>query len=195
MIKVGVTGGIGSGKTLICKVFEKLGVSVFYADSEAKRILNEDEEVKKRISEKFGPGIYNENGINKANLAHIVFNDNEALGTINEIIHPVVRQRFERWLNQQQAPYAIEEAAILIETGAHRDLDYTILVYAPRELRISRAMERDNKSRKEIETRMDHQMPDEDKFKKVNSVIYNDNSRMVIPQVLDIHEQLMKTNR
>jgi len=195
MIKVGVTGGIGSGKSLICKVFEKIGTPVFYADAEAKRILNEDLWVKRRISEKFGSGIYDENGINKANLAHIVFNDNEALDTINNIIHPLVRQKFEHWLNQQHAHYAIEEAAILVETGAHLALDYTILVYAPKELRIARAMERDNKSRKEIETRMDHQMADEDKFKKVNSVIYNDNSRMVIPQVLDIHEQLMKTNR
>ncbi|MGM0497625.1 MAG: dephospho-CoA kinase [Bacteroidota bacterium] len=191
MIKVGVTGGIGSGKTLICQVFEKLGAPVFYADQEARKILNHDKAVIDEVSRIFGADIYDEYGINKANLASIIFNNHEALNTINGIVHPVVKTRFQNWLSALKTPYAIEEAAILVETGSHNDLDFTILVYAPGELRISRAMARDGKSREEIEERMKNQMPDEEKFQKVNKVIYNDNSRMVIPQVLEIHEQLM----
>jgi dephospho-CoA kinase len=190
MIKVGITGGIGSGKTLVCKIFEKLGAPVFYADQEAKKILNQNRQVVEKIKHTFGPEIYDENGINKATLANIIFNDNEALHKINSIVHPVVKDYFKEWLNTVYYPYAIEEAAILVETGTHHDLDYTILVYAPRELRISRAMQRDGATRNDIENRMKNQMPDEEKFKKVNCVIYNDNSRMVIPQVLEIHEQL-----
>ena len=191
MIKAGVTGGIGSGKTLICQIFEKLGVPVFYADREAKEVLNYDRNVINEISRIFGADIYDEYGINKANLANIIFNDQEALNTINRIVHPVVRSRFKNWLSTLKAPYAIEEAAILVETGAHQELDFTILVYAPKELRISRTVSRDGKSRGEIEERMKNQMPDEEKFHKVNKVIYNDNSRMVIPQVLELHKQLM----
>ncbi len=190
MIKVGVTGGIGSGKTLICKIFEKLGVPVFYADQEAKKILNKDRAVVEKIKQTFGPGIYDENGINKTTLANIIFNDSEALQKINNIVHPVVKNHFKEWLNTVDYSYAIEEAAILIETGSHHDLDYNILVYAPKELRISRVMQRDGATRNEIESRMKNQMPDEEKFKKVNYIVYNDNSRMILPQVLEIHEQL-----
>lgn len=191
MIKVGVTGGIGSGKTLICKVFERLGAPVFYADQEAKKILNQDQQVVQQIKNTFGAGIYDETGINKATLADIIFNDDETLNKINNIVHPVVRSYFKKWLDKVNHPYAIEEAAILVETGAHNELDYTVLVYAPKELRISRTMQRDGSTREHIESRMKNQMPDEEKFKKVNYVIYNDNSRMVIPQVLEIHEQLI----
>jgi dephospho-CoA kinase len=191
MIKVGITGGIGSGKTLICKIFEKLGAPVFYADQEAKKILNKDRQVIEKIKHTFGQEIYDKNGINKANLANIIFNDSEALDKINGIVHPVVKDYFKEWLNTVDYPYAIEEAAILLETGSHQDLDYTILVYAPRELRISRAMQRDGATRTDIENRMKNQIADEEKFKKVNYVIYNDDSRMIIPQVLEIHEQLM----
>ena len=190
MIKVGITGGIGSGKTLICQIFEKLGAPVFYADYEAKKILNHDKSVVDEVSSIFGNDIYDEAGINKARLANVIFNNQEALDTINNIVHPVVKSYFQNWLSTLNAPYAVEEAAILVETGAYKDLDYTFLVYAPKELRISRAMSRDGKSRQEIEERMKNQMPDEEKFQKVNGVIYNDNSRMVIPQILELHEQL-----
>jgi len=190
MIKVGVTGGIGSGKTLICRIFEKLGAPVFYADYEAKKILNHNKTVVNEVSSIFGEDIYDEAGINKAKLANVIFNNQDALDTINNIVHPVVKSRFKNWLSTLNTPYAIEEAAILVETASYKDLDYTVLVYAPKELRISRAMSRDGKNRAEIEERMKNQMPDEEKFQKVNEVIYNDNSRMVIPQILEIHEQL-----
>ncbi len=190
MIKVGITGGIGSGKTLICQVFEKLGAPVFYADIEAKKILNHDKTVVDKVSSIFGADIYDEAGINKAKLSEVIFNNQEALNTINSIVHPVVKAHFQNWLSNLKTPYAIEEAAILVETGSYKDLDVNILVYAPKELRISRAMARDGKPRKEIEERMKNQMPDEEKFQKVNEVIYNDNSRMVIPQILEIHERL-----
>ena len=190
MIKVGITGGIGSGKTLICQIFEKLGTPVFYADYEAKKILNHNKSVVDEVSSIFGEDIYDEAGINKARLANVIFNNQDALDTINNIVHPVVKSRFQNWLSTLNTPYAIEEAAILVETGSYKELDHTILVYAPKELRISRAMSRDGKTREEIVERMKNQMPDEEKFQKVNGVIYNDNSRMVIPQILELHEQL-----
>jgi len=190
MIKVGITGGIGSGKTLICQIFEKLGAPVFYADDEAKKILNHDKNVVAKVSNVFGADIYDENGINKAKLANVIFHNQEALDTINNIVHPEVKLRYKNWLSTLNTPYAIEEAAILVETGSYKELDYTVLVYAPKELRISRAISRDGKTRQEIEKRMKNQMPDEEKFHKVDEVIYNDNARMVIPQILGIHERL-----
>ena len=189
MIRVGITGGIGSGKTLVCQIFEKMGIPVFYADQEAKRIMNRDPEVKEALSRHFGSDMYDESGIKKAKLADIIFSSNEALTIINSIVHPVVRKAFDRWSEQQHTPYVIEEAAILFESGAHTMLDQTVLVYAPRELRIARAMKRDGTTREHIEQRMKNQHPDEDKLHRADFVIYNDDSRMVIPQVLELHER------
>lgn len=189
MIRVGITGGIGSGKTLVCKIFEKLGTPVFYADQEAKNIINQDPDVRKALKLHFGPEIYDHNGIKKTKLADVIFQNDEALTTINSIVHPAVRKAFDVWSEQQNAPYVIEEAAILFESGAHTILDQTVLVYAPRELRIRRAMKRDGTSREHIEQRMKNQGPDEDKLHRADFVIYNDDSRMVIPQVLELHER------
>lgn len=193
MTKVGVTGGIGSGKTLICQVFEKLGIPVFYADDEAKRLLNTDPQVKESMREYFGKDIYDDTGIKKAYLASKIFNNKDALSKVNSIVHPVVRKLFARWVKEKEAafPYVIEEAAILFESGVYQDLDYNILVYAPEELRINRVISRDHASMEQVKARMEHQMKDEDKMAMADAVIYNDESRLVIPQILEIHQRLI----
>ncbi|MFP4621350.1 MAG: dephospho-CoA kinase [Bacteroidales bacterium] len=192
MTKVGITGGIGSGKTLICQVFEKFGIPVFYADEEAKKLLNNDPKVKEAIKEFFGSEVYNESGIDKAFLASKIFNNGDALAKVNSIVHPEVRKSFLRWARAKESayPYVIEEAAILFESGGYKDLDFSVLVYAPEELRIKRVTERDKTNREDVEARMKHQMKDEEKINMADAVIYNDESQLVIPQILRIHQQL-----
>lgn len=195
MIKVGVTGGIGSGKSLICKVFEKLGIPVFYADKEAKKLLYDDPQVKKAMVDCFGKNIYDEKGIKKAFLASKIFNNKDALRTVNSIVHPAVRKLFLKWAREKETallPYVVEEAAILFESGAYKDLDLNILVYAPEKLRIKRVMQRDNLDQQHIKARIKHQMKDEEKIQMADEVIYNDESQLVTPQILKIHQQLTK---
>jgi dephospho-CoA kinase len=194
MIKVGVTGGIGSGKTLVCRVFEKLGIPVFYADDEAKRLLDADPEVKETMMEYFGRDIYDDNGLKKANLASKIFNNQDALDKVNSIVHPAVRQLFVEWAKEKEFafPYVIEEAAILFESGVYKDLNFNILVYAPEELRISRVISRDNTDRGKVRARMQHQMKDEEKISMADAVIYNDESRLVLPQILEIHKRITR---
>ena len=192
MTRVGITGGIGSGKSLVSQVFEKLGVPVFYADQQAKWLYDHDEKVRQQLIHHFGPEIYGAQGLKRKELASRIFHDPEALNTVNRIVHPRVRDKFEQWCRQHtREPYVIEEAAILFESGADGELDQTILVYAPRELRISRVMDRDQVTRQAVLDRMKHQMEDEEKIARAGFVIYNDGSRMVIPQILDIHKRLI----
>lgn len=192
MRKTGVTGGIGSGKTLVCQVFEKLGVPVFYADQQARRIYDEDDQVKEAMIEYFGRGIYGPSGLRKDLLASKIFHDPEALQQVNNLVHPAVKRRFLHWCEQQKkAAYVIEEAAILFETGSHKDLDHTILVYAPEEVRVQRVMKRDGVDQETVRARMAHQMNDENKIDQAGFVIYNDESRLVIPQILEIHHTLI----
>jgi len=192
MRKTGVTGGIGSGKTLICQVFEKLGVPVFYADQQARQIYDEDAQVKEAMIEYFGSGLYGPSGLRRDLLASKIFNDPEALRQVNSLVHPAVKRRFLQWCDQQKgAAYVIEEAAILFETGSHKDLDHTILVYAPEQIRVQRVMKRDGVDEEAVRARMAHQMSDEKKIDQAGSVIYNDGSRLVIPQILEIHHTLI----
>jgi len=192
MIKVGITGGIGSGKTLICRVFEKLNVPVFYADQQAKWLYDHDQQVRQKLIHSFGSDIYDSQGLRRARLASIIFSDPGALKKVNQIVHPVVREKFHQWCRSyQHLPYVLEEAAILFESGADKELDQTMLVYAPQELRIQRVMQRDQVSYQAVGERMNHQMPDEEKLGQADFIIYNDGSRMVIPQILNIHRTLI----
>ncbi len=190
MIKVGLTGGIGSGKTITSTVFEKLGVPVFYADEEAKKLLSKDREVIRQLRDRFGDDIFDENGINKASLASIIFNDRDALDDVNKIIHPKVRRDFASWAEQQISAYVIMEAAILFESGGHKNMDKTILVYAPEQLRIQRVIKRDDVTEEEVRSRMRNQEKDEDKIEKADWVIYNDDTQMVLPQIIEIHNTI-----
>lgn len=192
MITVGITGGIGSGKSLVCKVFEKLGVPVFYADQQAKWLYDHDPQLYHQMIRYFGREIYNHKGLNRALLASKIFEDPQALDRVNRIVHPKVREKFVQWSQSYlHLPYVLEEAAILFESGAHQELDHTIMVYAPKELRIQRVMERDKVTRKAVTERMRHQMADQDKINLADDVIYNDGAHMVIPQILALHQTLI----
>jgi dephospho-CoA kinase len=193
MKKVGLTGGIGSGKTIVAKVFNELGVPVYEADKHAKRLMNESPAIKEKMQAAFGQGIYDENGLKRAELARIVFQDHEKLETLNHIVHPAVHEDFHQWCRDKEyLPYVIEEAAILFESGGHEFMDEVIMVHAPVKIRVKRVMERDKLSREEVLQRMKNQMPDEKKKKMAGITIYNDEKMLVLPQVLSINEQLIK---
>src|SRR6056297_4250618 len=191
MIKVGVTGGIGSGKTLICEIFERLGIPVFNADVEAKEIYNSDKEVIEQVQQLFGHEIYHQGMLKKDILAKIIFNDSKALDKVNAIVHPKVREYFLDWAEKQTSKYEIEEAAILFESNAYLDLDYIINVHARQDSRIERVMERDNISKEQVLNRMKNQLCDEKRMKLADFTIYNDDERMLLPQVIEIHQKII----
>lgn len=194
MFKLGLTGGIGSGKTLVCQIFDKLGVAVYDADSAARSLMNTDAELRSGIRRMFGKEAYGKEGLNRQYLARIVFGDKEKLSQLNGLVHPVVRRDFIRWTAQQkEAPYVVEEAAILFESGAHEGMDQTALVYAPEELRIKRVMERDGLSREQVLMRMENQLSEEEKMALADHVLFNDGTRMLLPQVLELHDKVLKS--
>lgn len=196
MIKAGITGGIGSGKTVVSGIFKKLGVPVFFSDKEAAGILLYDKKIREKIVSEFGKEVLAENNIDKKKLAKIVFNDKEKLARLNSIVHPAVREYFENWEKKQKnVPYTIKEAAILLETGTYKDLDYVILVTAPENTRIKRVMKRDRISKKAVLARMENQWSDARKKKFADSVIVNDGKKMLLPQVLKIHEKIKRLER
>ena len=190
MLKVGITGGIGSGKSTVAKVFEVLGIPVYYADDAAKHLMNVNEELKKQIQQQFGDTVYKEGQLDRKFLAHIVFNSPEKLQQLNALVHPATLQDAETWLQNQTAPYAIKEAALIFESGAHEQLDYVIGVYAPAPLRIQRAMQRDTINRDEVIARMDKQIDETIKMRLCDFVITNDEQKLLIPQVLALHQKL-----
>jgi dephospho-CoA kinase len=192
MIQVGLTGGIGSGKTIVSKVFEKLGVPVFNSDEKAKELTATDPEIKEKIILRFGKGIYTAEGLDRKKLASIVFGDPIALAGLNYIVHPAVRRYYELWLEQHSgAPYIIREAAILFETGAYKECDKLITVFAPEDIRIERVMKRDGVSAEDVKKRILNQASDEYRMNLSDFVIFNDGSKLVIPQVLRVDEELI----
>ncbi len=191
--QVGVTGGIGSGKTLVCNVLEKLGVPVYRADPEARRLMEEDAELVGQIVELFGEEAYIGGALNRSYLAGRVFGDREQLSRLNGVVHPAVRRDYHRWLVQQNgAPYVVEEAAILFESGAFRFMDLVVMVYAPEALRIKRVMIRDGVKEEEVRKRMAHQMAEEEKRSKADLVILNDEKGRLLSRILDVHQQILK---
>ena len=191
MLKIGLTGGIGSGKSTVAKVFEVLGIPVYYADETAKRLMNEDQGLKQQLQELFGTAIYTNGMLNRKHLAGIVFNDPKKLEQLNALVHPLSIADANKWLLQQTTPYAIKEAALIFESGSQQMLDYVIGVYAPAPLRIQRVMNRDNISRGQILSRMNKQIDEEIKMRLCHFVITNDEQQLLIPQVLAIHEKLI----
>lgn len=191
MLKVGITGGIGSGKTTVCKLFELLSIPVFYADEVAKNIMHTDEKLKQNIIETFGDNAYNQEGIlNRKYIADIVFNDAEQLKSLNALVHPAVFSAFDNWYRMQSAPYIIKEAALLFESESYKKCDYNILVSAPHLLKLKRVMERDHVSAHEVELRMAKQLTDEQKQKLADFNLVNDENQLLIPQVLNLHKNL-----
>lgn len=191
MIRVGLTGGIGSGKTTVARVFRTLGIPVFEADAEGRRIMQEDAAVIKAVTERFGTSVVRNGAIDRATLASIVFKDPSALKDLNAIIHPAVRTGFLRWAAEQNAPYVIMEAAVMAENGGHRTMDQVIVVTAPAELRIQRVMARDGVGLDAVDARMANQVGDAERLKLADHVIHNDDQQLVIPQVLSVHQALL----
>jgi len=190
MQKIGITGGIGTGKSTVCKIFATLGIPTFDADKEAKALYDSDEELKADIMNRFGKAIYKNGRFQKQELAKIVFNNQNDLQDLNALVHPKIIAQGENWFFQQKTPYAIKEAALLIESGGYKNLDKIIVVKAPLNQRIARVKKRDGLSQKEIEKRIDRQWPETKKESFADYIINNGNSDFLIPQVLEIHKKI-----
>ena len=194
MLRVGLTGGIGSGKSTVAAIFEVIGIPVGYADAEAKRLMNEDAGLRDAIRLHFGEEAYQNDLLDRKYLAARVFNDPDSLRLLNSLVHPVTIRDGRRWMDQQSArhPYAIREAALLFESAAAGELDFIIGVYAPPALRIHRSMQRDQVTREEVLRRMNNQINEEIKMRLCDAVVHNDETHPVIPQVLALHQQLLQ---
>ena len=191
---IGITGGIGSGKSTVCKVFKLLGVPLFEADVVAAKLINSKTEIRNELVQLFGNEIYsNHNKLNRKKLAEIIFNNDVLLEKVNNIVHPAVRFEFMNWLKQQKTPYVIHEAAILFESGFYKMMDFTILVSAPEEMRIKRVMFRDGISSEQVFARMAKQWTDAEKRKFATLELENDNKNLLVPQIIEIDKKL-KTN-
>jgi dephospho-CoA kinase len=192
VLRIGLTGGIGSGKTTVAKIFEQQGIPVYYADDEAKRLVNSNLELKAAIQKHFGQEAYTNGELNRKLLASIVFTDKYKLELLNALIHPVTIQDASEWMKKQNSPYAIKEAALLFEAAAAQQLDYIIGVQAPLPLRIKRTMARNHVSHEEVMKRINNQLDETIKMKLCDFVIQNDERELVIPQVLALHERLIE---
>lgn len=193
MLNVGLTGGIGSGKTLVASSFAKFGIPIYNADLAAKRLMTEDSDLRKEIIEIFGRRAYMNGVLNRNQIASIVFNDKDKLNRLNSKVHPAVRRDYKEWVANQDAPYNIREAAILFESGSYKDCDLVILVTAPLEVRIQRVMERDGMSREEVMSRINQQWDDEKKAKRSQYVIKNEKLSEMNKSVSEIHDLILKS--
>ncbi len=191
MIKVGLTGGIGSGKTFVANIFFSLGIPVFNADIEAKKLYDTDNNLLLQLRKHFGNNIFDNNTLNKKKLAAIVFANHQALATLNSLVHPLLLEYFNQWVSLQTAPYVIQEAAILFESGFNRYMDKVIAISAPKEIRIQRVTQRDRLSDTEVLNRMQHQLHDNTLTSQSDFTIINDGQTALLPQVLAVHNQLL----
>ena len=187
---IGLTGGIGSGKSVVAKIFSTMGIPVFNADEAAKHIMQTSPEMKATLIEQFGTSIYDASGLQKEKLAAIVFNDPYQLQLLNAIVHPVTIQAAKDWAAKQTSPYVIKEAALIFESAAADGLFKVIGVTAPLSLRIQRVMQRDGVSKEQVEARMQHQISDTIKMRLCDYVIENNNQQMLIPQVLELDKAI-----
>lgn len=192
MLRIGLTGGIGSGKSTVAGIFSTIGIPVYMADDAAKKLMHSNEELKALLKNKFGDHLFPNNQLDRKLLASIVFNDREKLEQLNAIIHPITIKDAELWMSKQTAPYVIKEAALLFESGAAENLDYIIGVYAPQALRVQRVKKRDGLSSDEIMQRINRQINEETKMKLCDFVIINNEQALVIPQVLELDQKFRK---
>jgi dephospho-CoA kinase len=192
MLRIGITGGIGSGKSTVAGILSVLGIPVYNSDDASKRLMAEDENLKRNIIASFGESSYVNGTLNRKYLAAQVFEDSKKLALLNSLVHPATINDARQWMEKQKSVYVIKEAALIFESGSNEFLDFVIGVQSPRELRIERALKRDNVTREEIEARMKLQMDEDEKMKKCNFIIVNDEQQMLIPQVLSLHEKFLK---
>lgn len=199
MIKIGITGGIGSGKSTVCKIFKTLNIPVYNADIAAAVLTARDKKVKSELIKLFGSDIYDESGfLKRKKMASKIFNNKSLLTKVNNIIHPAVFSNYQEWCKKHSdKAYTLKEAAILFESHAHKHLDKIITVFADQELRIQRVMQREDITKESVIKRMNNQMPENEKIKRSNFIIYNNEKQLVIPQVIEIHTKLIGnlTNR
>lgn len=192
---IGLTGGIGSGKTTIAQAFSALSVPIYNSDIRSKWLTNTNKQIIDGLTKMFGSNIYIKGCLNKQLLASIIFTDNDKLTFVNQLIHPIVFDDFKHWAEEQEkngAKYVINEAAVLIENNAYKKLNDIILVCAPKEIRIKRTMLRDNLSREQVENRINNQMSDEEKSRFATDIIITDDKHFITPQILDIHNRYNK---
>ncbi|HWK05966.1 MAG TPA: dephospho-CoA kinase [Puia sp.] len=195
MLKVGLTGGIGSGKSTVAGIFEVLGIPVSYADQEAKRVMKDDPWLKEQIQLHFGAEAYTQGQLNRPYLAEQVFPHPDKLELLNSLVHPATIRAGAQWMAEQEAfgvPYAIREAALIFESTGGKGLDHIIGVYAPATLRLHRTLQRDKVSREQVLQRMRSQINEEIKMRLCDSVIYNDDQQALLPQVLELHDLLLR---
>lgn len=191
MLKVGITGGIGSGKSVVCQVFETLGIPVFYADTAAKYLMEHDRELQQQIKSAFGEKVFSNGKLNTSVLSSIIFSDADKRQVLNSLVHPATIRYSSEWMKRQTTPYVIKEAAILFESGSYKEMDIIIGVSAPHNTRLERVMQRDNAPASKIEARMLAQMDEGEKMKRCHYVITNDGNQAIIPQVLQLHHTLL----
>ena len=192
MLKIGITGGIGSGKSIVAKVFEHLDIPVYNADTAAKSLMEKDPALRASITDLFGPEAYLNGTLNRSFISSLVFKDPSLLAALNALVHPATIQYGNEWMNRQSAPYVIKEAALIFESGTQAELDYVIGVYAPQALRIHRVMQRDTVTREQVMQRMANQLDESLKMKLCDVVVVNDDQQLVLPQVLALHEKFLK---
>lgn len=193
MLKIGITGGIGSGKSTVCRVFEFLGVPVYSADLRAREITNSNPLVVKAIKRTFGNDLYAKGSLDRKKLGALVFGNPDKLARLNAIVHPAVFKDFADWLKEYtNAPYILKEAALMYESGSFREMDYVINVNSPKKLRIQRVMARDKVTAKEVMARMRNQLSDRERTQRADFIIKNNGIEPLIPQVLALHEMFME---
>ena len=192
MLRVGLTGGIGSGKSTVARVFEVLGVPVYYADSAGRMLVDNDPGIRTEIIKHFGKESYKDGRLDRQYISTIVFGDEKKRELLNEITHPVIISDAAKWMKKQNAAYIIKEAALIFESGSEKDLDYVIGVKSPRGLRIKRVMERDSTSKAEVIKKMESQMDEDVKMKKCDFLLINDEQQLLVPQVMALHQQLLQ---
>lgn len=190
--KLGVTGGIGSGKTTVCRVFNVLGVPVFSADAVARDVMDIDTGIMLRINTIAGKNLYENGSLDRTELARLIFNNEGLLEKVNALVHPIVFSRFREWEKKQDAPYVVMEAAILFESGAYKIVDRILTVVAPMEERVNRVIHRNNLTREQVMERMRNQMDDNQRIESSDYVINNSENDMIIPEILRIHDEIMK---
>ncbi|WP_417608699.1 dephospho-CoA kinase [Owenweeksia hongkongensis] len=190
---IGLTGGIGSGKSTVAKIFEFLGVPVYEADAFSKTIIDTDKELQAELVSLLGTEIIEEGKIVRPKMAELIFGDKNLLQKANDLIHPAVARHFQNWNENQSYPYVIKEAAILFESGSYKSCDKILVVAAPKEMRINRVMARSSMTREEVEARMNNQWPQEQKLEKADYIVTNDLTESVIKQVINIHENIIRT--
>ncbi|AEV31873.1 dephospho-CoA kinase [Owenweeksia hongkongensis DSM 17368] len=190
---IGLTGGIGSGKSTVAKIFEFLGVPVYEADAFSKTIIDTDKELQAEVVSLLGTEIIEEGKIVRPKMAELIFGDKNLLQKANDLIHPAVARHFQNWYENQSYPYVIKEAAILFESGSYKSCDKILVVAAPKEMRINRVMARSSMTREEVEARMNNQWPQEQKLEKADYIVTNDLTESVIKQVINIHENIIRT--